>query len=135
MIKIERPPNWDQIVAAFPHAATLPTIFAYGEDIYNPNAVHIPKPLLMHEYRHCARQTFNSAENWWANYIADDEFRYTEELLGHVEEYRVQAELITDRNARARLATRTAFRLIAPLYNYQPPRTLKQAMRDLESLI
>lgn len=135
MIKVEKPPNWDQVVAAFPHAATLPTIFAYGEDIFNPNGVHIPAPLLAHEYRHCARQWATSAESWWASYIADDEFRYGEELLGHVEEYRIQAELLTDRNARARLATKTAFRLIAPLYNYQPPRTLKQAMRDLESLI
>jgi hypothetical protein len=26
----------------------------------------------------------------------------------------------------------TALRLVAPLYNYQPPRTLAQAMRDLK---
>lgn len=135
MIKIERPPNWDQIVAAFPHAATLPTLFAYGEDIYNPSAVHIPPALLAHEYRHCARQFAGSVERWWVNYIIDHEFRYREELLGHVEEYRVQAALLTDRNARAKLALRTAARLVAPLYNYQPPRSLKQAMRDLESLV
>ncbi|HEV2178373.1 MAG TPA: hypothetical protein VGU20_31240 [Stellaceae bacterium] len=135
MIKIEKPPNWDQIVAAFPHAATLPTIFAYGEDIYNPLNLRVPQPLLAHEYRHCARQFATSADGWWTKYIADDEFRYTEELLGHVEEYRTQAQLTNDRNERAKIATRTAYRLIAPLYNYQPPRSFKQAMRDLESLL
>ena len=135
MIKIERPPNWDQIVEAFPHAATLPTLFAYGEDIYNPSAVHIPYALLAHEFRHCARQFPSNAEAWWTSYIADPEFRYWEELLGHVEEYRAQAVHLSDRNARAKLAMRTASRLIAPLYNYQPPRSLQQAMRDLESLV
>lgn len=134
MIKVERPPNWDQIVEAFPHAATLPTLFAYGEDIFNPSGLTIPQALLAHEYRHCARQ-FLKADAWWAQYIADPEFRYGEELLGHVEEYRVLAAQTKDRNARARLSIRTATRLIAPLYNYIPPRSLKQAQRDLEALL
>jgi hypothetical protein len=40
-----------------------------------------------------------------------------------------------DRNASARLLLTTALRLIAPLYNYQPPRTLKEAMADLKKEI
>lgn len=135
MIRLERPPNWDSVIKAFPHAATLPTLFAYGEDIYNPSGVHIPAALIAHEYRHCARQFTVGTEAWWAQYLTDDEFRYTEELLAHVEEYRVQAAGLKDRNARAKLSMRTASRLVAPLYNYQPPRTIRQAQRDLESYV
>ena len=135
MIKYERPPNWDQIIEAFPHAKLLPTLFAYGEHIYNPSKVLIPAPLMAHEYRHCARQFPNKAEAWWAKYIADPEFRYGEELLGHVEEYRVLVQSTKDRNERAKLSLRTAARLTAPLYNYTPPRSMRQAQRDLEALL
>lgn len=135
MIKIERPPNWEQVIAAFPHAENLPTLFAYGEHIYNPSGVLIPEPLLKHEYRHCARQFQVGPTWWWEQYVKDDEFRYGEELLAHVEEYVAQLKVLKDRNARARLSMRTAARLVAPLYNYQPPRTIKQAMRDIEALV
>lgn len=134
MIKIERPPNWDQIVEAFPHARDEIVLFAYGEDIYNPSNTHIPRPLLYHEYRHCVRQFGNPPGQWWTKYIADPEFRYQEELLGHVEEYGAQAS-DRDRNANARLLNTTALRLVAPLYNYQPPRSLAQALRDLKQHI
>lgn len=135
MIKLERPPNWDQIVEAFPHAKTLPTIFAYGEDIYNPSNVLIPQALLQHEYKHCARQFQVGAVYWWDRYIRDPEYRYGEELLAHVEEYRALLAGTKDRNTRARISIRTAARLVAPLYNYQPPRTIRQAQRDLEALV
>lgn len=135
MIKIEWPPNIEQIAAVFPDADKSGVLFAYGEDIYNPSGVLIPQPLLVHEYRHCARQFQIGAMYWWDQYIADPEFRYTEELLAHVEEYKAQLKVLKDRNARAKLSMRTASRLIAPLYNYEPPRTLKQAMRDIETLV
>lgn len=135
MIRIERPPNFEQILAVFPHADRPGVIFAYGEDIFNPAGVRIPEFIHVHEVRHCARQFAIGPERWWELYLTDQEFRYTEELLAHVEEYAFQAKSLRDRNSRARLAMRTAARLVAPLYNYQPPRTIKQAMRDLESLL
>lgn len=135
VIKVERPPNWDQIVEVFPDAARLPVLFAYGEDIYNPSEVRIPRELLAHEYRHCARQFSIGAEPWWSAYLSDVEFRYTEELMGHAEELRVLAQGVTDRNQIARLFQRTATRLVAPLYNYQPPRTVRQAVLDLRAYL
>lgn len=161
MIKHGWPPNIVQISQAFPHLGLQgdvedigddllmvkvngdrPTgiLYAYGEHVYNPDKVPMPMFLLHHEMRHCARQfSFEGgAAAWWDRYVADSEFRYDEELYAHAEEYAwqvVNLPLYKDRNARARLAHRTAARLIAPLYNYQPPRTLKQAMRDLESLV
>lgn len=131
---IERPPNFDQILAAFPDASKPGVIFAFGEHIYNPSGGVIPPALLAHEAVHQRRQQRenhpNAVENWWENYLADTEFRYTEELLAHAAEYRVQAVKL-DRNYRAKLVMSTAARLVAPLYNYQPPRTLSTAMRDL----
>ena len=134
MIITERPPNFEQILAAFPNADKPGVIFAYGEHIYNPSGIIIPPPLREHELVHCERQlnlyTSGSPEYWWKQYIDDAEFRYREELLAHVAEYRAQAP--KDRNLRSKLLMVTAARLCAPLYNYQPPRSLSVAMRDLK---
>lgn len=135
MIRIERPPNFEQILAVFPHAGDNGVLFAYGEDIYNPSAVRIPEWLYKHELRHCARQFLNGPVYWWDQYLCNPEFRYQEELLAHVDEYIAQLAGLRDRNARAKLSMRTAARLVAPLYNYQPPRSLLQAQRDLEALV
>lgn len=134
MIKIERPPNFERIHAAFPEADKHGVLFAYGEAIYNPSGVILTPWLRAHEYRHCARQWQADPEAWWEKYCTDDEFRYGEELIAHVEEYIVQAKATKDRNQRARLEMRTAARLVAPLYNYTPPRSLNQAVRDIHLL-
>lgn len=143
MIIVARPPNFDAILAAFPDADKPGVIFAYGDDIFNPSGHEIPAALLAHERVHCKRQSSGSftriqgysAEKltayWWTEYLRDPEFRYYEELLAHAAEYRDQAARWPDRNDRARLLQSTARRLVAPLYNYQPPRTLQQAVRDL----
>lgn len=133
MILIERPPNFEQILKAFPNADKPGVIFAYGDFIYNPSGVTIPEPLLAHESMHQKRQQGPgkmSPEIWWALYIEDNAFRYREELEAHVAEYKAQTHGL-DRNHRAKLLMATAQRLVAPLYNYTPPRSLSAAMRDL----
>lgn len=147
MIKFEWPPNIERIAAAFPsvgvayadwkhpEAAAQKILFAYGEDIYNPSGTHIPDAMLAHEYRHCARQWQADPEAWWEKYLTDDGFRYQEELVAHAEEYVAQAVYTKDRNARARIEMRTAARLIAPLYNYTPARSMNQALRDIRRLV
>jgi hypothetical protein len=132
MIRIELPPNFDRILSAFPDAGKKGVLFAYDDDIFNPSGTHIPHWLLAHESQHCERQ--KDPEAWWERYITDDEFRYNEELIAHVEEYRAQARTMNDSNARARLIISTASRLVAPLYNYQPRRSLNQAIKDIRSL-
>ena len=131
MIIVSRPPNFDAILAAFPDADKAGVIFAFGNDIYNPAGHEIPSALLAHERVHCHRQS-TDPEAWWAFYLGNPTFRYREELLAHVAEFRDQEARYPDRNARAKLLHSTARRLIAPLYNYQPPRSLSQALRDLE---
>jgi len=130
-----RPPNFEAIAAVFPDAGKHGVIFAYGDAIYNPSGIFIPPALLAHEGVHLLRQRDGeTAESWWAKYLADAEFRYREELEAHVGEYNAQLAGI-DRNQRAKLLMATAHRLIAPLYNYQPPRSLQLAMRDLRQRV
>ena len=135
VIIIERPPNFDRVLAAFPDADKPGVIFAYGDNIYNPSGITIPHALLAHEGIHLIRQRDGeTADSWWEKYLTDDEFRYREELEAHVGEYGSQAPQL-DRNYRAKLLMATAHRLIAPLYNYNPPRTLQLAMRDLKARV
>lgn len=133
MIIVGRPPNFDRILAAFPDADKPGVIFAHG-DIYNPSGNVIPPALIAHEEVHLNRQRNGGPTKWWESYLADSEFRYNEELLAHVAEFKMQ-RVTKDRNFGAGLLMRTAMRLTAPLYNYQPPRTLQQAMKDLRSQI
>jgi hypothetical protein len=130
-IVFERPPNFELILSAFPEADKPGVIFAYGDHIYNPSGANIPPALLAHEAVHQRDQLDMGVEKWWEKYLIDTEFRYSAELYAHVAEYRAQAPKL-DRNARAKLLMSTASRLSAPLYNYQPPRSLSVAMRDLK---
>lgn len=128
------PPNFERIRAAFPNAVRRGVLFAYGEDIYNPSSVPVSRALLAHEYRHCARQ-FQRVDAWWDKYIEDPEFRYNEELIAHADEFIDLMKGVGDRNKRTKLIMTTAARLIAPLYNYVPQRTLTQATKDLRQLV
>lgn len=126
-----RPPNFEQILAAFPGAADDGVIFAYGEDVYVPSGFVVPIALLKHERVHQKRQQDNTMPDiWWGRYIADQKFRYAEELAAHAAEYRAQLSHL-DRNQKAKLLQATATRLIAPLYKYEPARSLSQALYDL----
>ena|SRR5271166_237293 len=134
MIIIDRPPNFEQIQAAFPKAVNPGVLFAYDGNIYNPSGIAVPPALVAHESVHLHRQTISGADLWWTLYLADSEYRYNEELLAHAAEFKVQRDR-GDRNLGARLLLSTALRLVAPLYNYQPPVTLQQALEDLREEI
>jgi hypothetical protein len=139
----ELPPNFEQIKAAFPNADQPGVLFAFDGNVYNPSGIVIPPALIAHEEVHLYRQRSLSfgfgrqsvevgrctPERWWQEYIDNSEFRYREELLAHVAEFKHQKH--GDRNASARLLMATALRLVAPLYNYVPPVSLQQAMKDL----
>jgi hypothetical protein len=130
MIITRRPPNFEAINAVFPNATNHGVIFAYDGDVYNPSGNPIPPALLAHEQVHLDRQA-GGADAWWHSYMHDSEFRYNEELLAHVAEFKA-LKSSNDRNAGAALLMKTAMRLVAPLYNYVPTRTLQQAIRDLK---
>jgi hypothetical protein len=129
----DRPPNFEVIQAAFPKAVEPGVMFAYDGNIYNPSGKIIPPALIAHEEVHLKRQIMHGADIWWDHYLRDSAFRYHEELLAHVAEFNAQRG--PDRNQGARLLISTALRLVAPLYNYQPPRNLQEAIRDLRQEI
>jgi len=131
LIIIGRPPNFEQIAKYFPKAAEVGTLFAFDGAIYNPSGGDVPPALVAHEEVHLRRQKDAGPIQWWERYLVDGEFRYNEELLAHVAEFKAQ-RATSDRNFGARLLMHTALRLVAPLYNYRPPRTVQEAMRDLK---
>ena len=76
----ERPPLFAMIDAKF-RIAGKPVIFSWGNVIYNPQRVAIPRQLWAHEGVHGRRQMQHPGgiENWWAAYCAaDPRFRLAE---------------------------------------------------------
>lgn len=131
-IQLSNPPNIDELDAVF-HCKGKPILFAWADTIYNPCSITVHDFLLAHEAVHGMRQLgTGGAEQWWGKYIADEEFRYDEELAAHRVELAVLSRHITDRNARSRLIMSTASRLVAPLYAYSNKRLL-DARRALAS--
>lgn len=88
-MKIEwfNPPNYADIVKVLPAVARRTCIFTYGDTIFNPHKIDILPPIHAHELEHCNRQG-GAPGLWWQRYLADPAFRFTEELYGHVAEYR-----------------------------------------------
>lgn len=117
----ERPPNYDAVVAAFPAAGGAATVlFCYGDVIFNPTRVRIPREIMAHEEVHAARQMATGPEAWWARYLTEAPFRFDEELAAHVVEwsaFRVGVPL-PGRTARRRALAFIAGRLAGPLYGH-----------------
>lgn len=112
----EYPPNIDAIDAAFKTRDVQGVVYCYGDAIYNPFGIDVPKWIVDHEIVHSARQGDDPA-GWWVTYIADPKFRFDEELLGHIEEYRsFCAEYSRNRAARRTYLTAIAKRLAGPVY-------------------
>ena len=131
MIIPEWPPNIGQIAAAFPRARSHGTIFAYGDDIYNPYDVNIPWALMAHESVHQQRQLARGVAEWWTLYCAGPDFRYDEELLAHIAEYMTQCPPGSPRNLRRIVLRKTAQRLAAPLYGYKV--SIDKAASDIKA--
>lgn len=113
-----RPPNYDEIVAAFPQAARMPgVIFAYGFTIYNPSGNPLSPSLVAHEHAHAERQqAVGGPDTWWRYYIADKQFCFDEEVIAHRAEWRHFSATGAGRNARRAYLSQVALRLASPLY-------------------
>lgn len=111
------PPNFAAISAAFPQARNTGVLFAYGEIVYNPSGVVIPLQLIAHESVHEKQQAHEGGPaNWWASYIADEEFRMMQELPAHQTEFRNYCLRVKDRNLQAKMLHGIASRLSGKLY-------------------
>lgn len=114
-ILIERPPRYEEIVKVFPEAASPSVIYAWGDVIYNPSGKKLTKELLDHEELHGSRQKPN-VEAWWDRYLVDVEFRFTEELLAHRQEYQTYCRRHENRTKREKYLQLVAHKLASPLY-------------------
>lgn len=110
----EYPPNFEEIVKVFPFAKQPGVIFTYGSAIYAPKAsVDLPFSLLVHEGVHSDRQG-GDPKTWWGKYLTDKDFRFEEELMAHIEEYKTFVG--ESRNNRRMALKSIAQRLASPLY-------------------
>lgn len=133
----ETPPNYDQIVEAFPFASRHTTIFAYAPDIYAPGAaeVSLSPHLIAHEEVHIERQG-NDPDAWWDQYLTDEVFRFNEETRAHVAEAQSILDKIGwNRKNRKRVAIVTGARLAAPLYGYSKEVTAKKCEKFIYHLL
>jgi len=122
------PPNIEAIKERFPLSGM--EIFCYGDTIYNPAGAGLSPELIAHERVHSERQG-DDPEGWWDRYIADQEFRYYEELVAHRMEYRVFRKRHRDRELVDKYLQVLARRLAAPMYgNVATPGAARKAIRQ-----
>lgn len=80
----EYPPNYDKIKQAFNPPETA--CYCYGDTIYNPSGNDISEDILIHEGVHTVQQG-KDIEEWWNKYIADDQFRKSQEVEAYAIQY------------------------------------------------
>jgi hypothetical protein len=126
-VLVARPPLYDEIAKAFPIRGR-DILFAWGDTIFNPGGVPIPPELVAHETVHCQRQLAYCPEFrnlnpelqvtlWWNRYIADKNFRLTEEMPAHIVEYQTILQTIGDnRKARRKALSHVAHKMASSLY-------------------
>ena len=114
-IIIDRPPIYDRVAALFPIEGKA-ILFAWGDRIYNPTGIVVPKELIAHELIHGERQGTDEARivAWWEKYLTDSQFRFDEELPAHKAEY--LALVKRHSNKRVLYLDYVAEKLSAPLY-------------------
>lgn len=114
-ILVEYPPNYEQVVHAFPAAAGIGVIFAWSDIIYNPSNILVSRELVAHEEIHCAQQAGFPVQ-WWHRYLRSEGFRYEQELPAHQAEYRAYCRRHGNSHKRSIYLDEVARKLASPLY-------------------
>ena len=127
---VAKPPVYDRCIAVFGEAVIVgkPILWAWGDTIYNPLDIDIPRELFAHEAVHGERQLAVDPHRWWDNYLTDTLFRYNEERLAHRAEWRNMVKYGAGKNLTPAFEA-IAGRLAGPLYGNVA--TLKEAQTDL----
>ena len=111
-----RPPNFEKIAAVLPAAHGDKVLFCYGAKIFAPGGGPLSAWITAHEEVHC-RQQGDDIEGWWDKYLADPQFRFTQEVVAHRREWRVWMSTATrNRNQRRAFMSVIGARLAGPLY-------------------
>ena len=114
IIKNEKPPNWEKINKAF--VLREGTIFTYGNIIFNPDGGSIDYPLMAHEIVHSVQQEKIGIETWWNRYLADKDFRASQEVMAYQRQYQEARKSIKDRNRLFMFLRRLAKELSSETY-------------------
>jgi len=118
-VVIAKPPVYDQCVRVFgaENIEGKPIIWSWGDRIYNPLGIDIPRELFAHEAVHGERQgrDHGSIQQWWLEYLADAAFRYEEERLAHRAEWHAHVKYGAGNNLTP-IFNGIAARLASPLY-------------------
>lgn len=108
------PPIYEKVEKAL---GPLPknVVFAYAGMIFNPSNGVITEPMRIHELTHLAQQG-KDFDKWWDHYLADPEFRLSQEVEAFSNEYNCFRTYSKDRNARVRFLHSCADRLSNTVY-------------------
>lgn len=113
------PPNIDRIREDYDLSGKN-VVFTYGDELYNPSGVEIPRNLEIHEEVHTKQQGILKAgiEQWWDRYLEDEQFRLEQE----VEAYKAQYEYVknhgADRDTKREFLRHIAQDLSGPIYGH-----------------
>lgn len=114
-ISTTKPPVWDTLTELY-SVSWENTAVAYGDTIHAK--YKLPPEVIEHERVHLEQQghTKQGAAFWWERYLADEVFRYEQELQAYRAEYRYIKVHAKDRNKPAREAHRLAKQLSGTMY-------------------
>ncbi len=84
----EYPPNYKAIAKTFKIKGRTDIVFTYGYKLYIPSGDRPDKHLMKHEETHARQQAEMGAEEWWARYFVDPQFRFVQELEAYRNQYR-----------------------------------------------
>lgn len=121
-----RPPNWEELVAAFqiPEARVVIT---YGDTVYMPGGGSMYPDLKAHESVHVRQQNAFGVKQWWDRYIVDQQFRFEQELEAYRAQYEFKKTEQRNREKVAKFLLAIAREMSSPMYGNMV--TLGQAMK------
>jgi hypothetical protein len=116
-IVFDYPPNIKEIRKAFDIEGKA-VVFAYGDTLYNPKKAEISFDLLAHEQVHSKQHSEyqGGASAWWSEYIANKQFRLSQEVEAYRKQWQVFCSKKTDRSDRRRFIKRIAGDLSSRIY-------------------
>jgi len=113
-ISSENPPNYNEIAKVVDLHKGI--IFTYGDTIYNPDNANIDRSLMKHEETHYKQQTDMGIDKWWDKYLADKEFRSSQELEAYQNQYKDLKKWIKDRELLFRYLRAMALSFSGEMY-------------------
>lgn len=113
----DTPPNFKEISKAF-NIKGESLVFTYGNKLYiSDYKGEIEDHLMVHEETH-SKQQGKAPKKWWKFYIADANFRLSQEVEAYQNQYKYFKSTVKDRNQRARFLQKIVADLSGRIYGY-----------------